>query len=58
MLLRAQGMTRADLTRKLGWQREAVDRLFRLEHKSRLDVIEAAFKALGQNIASVVYEAA
>jgi antitoxin HicB len=46
ILLRESGMTRAELSRKLGWHREAVDRLFRLDHASRLDRMEAAFKAL------------
>lgn len=47
MLLKASGRTRADLMRDLGWHREQVDRLFRLDHNSRLDQIEDAFKALG-----------
>jgi antitoxin HicB len=44
--LRESGTTRAQLSRQLGWHREAVDRLFRLDHASRLDRMEAAFKAL------------
>jgi len=48
MHLRAKGWTRADLMRALGVQREHVDRLFRLDHNSRLDSLEAAFKALDQ----------
>ncbi|MCO5159887.1 MAG: hypothetical protein M9939_02020 [Mesorhizobium sp.] len=43
-------MTRAELARRLGWHREQVDRLFRLDHKSRLDQLESAFKALGETI--------
>jgi antitoxin HicB len=50
ILLRESGMTRAELSRKLGWHREAVDRLFRLDHASRLDRLEAAFKALQREI--------
>jgi antitoxin HicB len=45
-----QGLTRAELCRRLGWHREQVDRLFRLEHASRLDQLEAAFAALGHRI--------
>lgn len=45
--LRTAGITRAELARRLGWHRESVDRLFRLDHASRLDQIEAAFAALG-----------
>ncbi|HEX5865323.1 MAG TPA: hypothetical protein VF014_13885 [Casimicrobiaceae bacterium] len=46
--LRSAGLTRADLQRRLGWNRESVDRLFRLDHNSRLQQIEAAFRALGR----------
>lgn len=49
-LARAQGVTRAELTRRLSWNRESVDRLFRLDHASRLGQIEDAFRALGQAI--------
>jgi antitoxin HicB len=48
--LRETGITRAELMRRLGWNRESVDRLFRLDHASRLDQIEAAFKALGRRV--------
>lgn len=48
MLLKEKGWSRADLMRALGCQREHVDRLFRLEHNSRLDSIEEAFEALGE----------
>ena len=44
------GITRAELQRRLGWNRESVDRLFRLDHASRLEQIEAAFHALGRKI--------
>jgi antitoxin HicB len=47
MILRSQGKTRADLMRSLGWHREQVDRLFRLNHSSTLDQFEKAFAALG-----------
>src|SRR5262245_50097809 len=32
--LRESGITRAELMRRLGWNRESVDRLFRLDHAS------------------------
>lgn len=44
---RAAGVNRAELARRLGWHREQVDRLFRLNHASRLDQLEAAFRAVG-----------
>ncbi len=56
--LRAAGMTRAELARRLGWKRESVDRLFRLGHASRLEQLEAAFAALGQAVSVSVHAAA
>jgi len=56
--LRAAGITRAELARRLGWKRESVDRLFRLDHRSRLEQIEAAFAALGRTVDVKVHEAA
>jgi antitoxin HicB len=46
--LREAGITRAELARRLRWNRESVDRLFRLDHRSRLEQIEAAFAVLGK----------
>ena len=43
---RDDGISRAELVRRLGWHREQVDRLFRLDHKSQLEQIEQAFKAI------------
>ena len=43
--VRRAGITRAELAHRLGWNRESVDRLFRLDHKSRVEEIEAAFRA-------------
>jgi antitoxin HicB len=47
MAMKEKGWTRADLMRALGCHREHVDRLFRLDHNSRLDAMEDAFKAIG-----------
>lgn len=52
------GLTRADLQRRLSWQRESVDRLFRLAHNSRLDQIQAAFEALGKGVNVDIRDAA
>lgn len=48
--LRSSGITRAELARRLSWNRESVDRLFRLDHRSRLEQIETAFAALGRTV--------
>jgi antitoxin HicB len=47
---RRLAVSRAELARRLHWHREQVDRLFRLNHASKLDQIEAAFKALDRRI--------
>jgi antitoxin HicB len=44
------GITRAELMRRLDWNRESVDRLFRLDHASQLSQLEAAFVALGRKV--------
>jgi antitoxin HicB len=48
--LRAAGLTRAELGRRLGWKRNSVDRLFDIGHASRLEQLEAAMRALGLRI--------
>jgi antitoxin HicB len=48
--LRDVGISRAELQRRLHWKRESVDRLFRLDHASRLSQIEAAARALKKSV--------
>lgn len=45
-----QGIRKAELARRLGWHMPQVDRLFDLNHASRLDQVEAAARALGKHI--------
>lgn len=45
--LKQRRLTRAELARRLGWHREQVDRLFRLDHASKADQMVAAFRELG-----------
>jgi antitoxin HicB len=52
------GMRKAELARRLGIPKTNVDRLFDLDHHSRLDQIEAAFAVLGKRIALEVQDAA
>ncbi len=42
--------TRAELARRMNKPREQIDRLFRLDHHSRTDQIESAFKALHKDV--------
>jgi len=46
VICKAKNITRAELSRRLNWHREQVERLFRLDHDSRIDQLEAAFKAV------------
>ncbi len=48
--LQDSGITRAELSRRLDWHREQVDRLFRFDHVSKPDQVQAAFNALGYEI--------
>lgn len=48
--LQASGKTRADLMRDLKAHRPQVDRLFDPNHASKLDQMEAAFRALGKHM--------
>lgn len=54
LALRQSGLDRAELARRLGWPREAVDSLLRLDHPSRIDHIEAAFKMLQRDVGGQV----
>ncbi|MCJ2073353.1 hypothetical protein MKK75_31975 [Methylobacterium sp. J-030] len=46
-LLRGKGITRAELQRRLGWNRASVDRLSRLDHGTPGAQFDAAYQALG-----------
>ena len=48
--MQARTLTRAELARRLDWNRNSVDRLFKLDHASRLDQLAAAAAALGLQI--------
>ena len=49
-LLQRKNISRAELMRRLNWKRESVDRLFRLDHATRLQQFDAAFRALGHQV--------
>lgn len=48
MACREANVTRAELVRRTGWHREQVDRLFRFDHASKVEQMEAALRALNQ----------
>ena len=45
--MRAQGVSKAELARRLGWHLPQVDRVLNVNHRSRLDRIDAALSACG-----------
>ena len=43
--MQSQGVSKADLARRLGWHMPQVDRVLDINHRSRLDRIDAALNA-------------
>ncbi|MGO4869567.1 MAG: type II toxin-antitoxin system HicB family antitoxin [Roseiarcus sp.] len=56
--MRAEGVGKAALAKRLGVALPQIDRLLDLRHSSRLDAIERAFAALGRSMTIVVKSAA
>lgn len=56
--LRAAGIKKVELARRLKCSPSQVDRLLDIQHGSKLDQLEAAFAAIGKRIAIDVREAA
>ena len=48
--MRAQGIGKAELTRRLGWHLPQVDRVLDVQHNSRMDQLDAALGALGRHL--------
>lgn len=49
-LMLERGLRKADLTRLLGWKPTQVDRLFDLQHNSKVEQLHRAFQALGKEL--------
>jgi antitoxin HicB len=56
--MRALGVGRAELARRIGWHMPQVDRLLDLRHASRLDQMERAFRVLGKQLSIKIDAAA
>lgn len=52
------GLRKAELARRMGIPKSNVDRLFDLDHTSRLELIETAFRILNKRLVLEVHEAA
>lgn len=48
--MRDQGVGKAELARRLGWHMPQVDRVLDVEHRSRLDQMDAALAAIGRRL--------
>jgi antitoxin HicB len=56
--LRASGVSRAELARRMGISKGNVERLFNLAHASRMDQMEAAARALDKRVSLSLIDAA
>lgn len=56
--MRAQGIRKAELARRLGLHLPQIDRLLDLRHASRFDQIDAALRSLGKSLTIEVRDAA
>lgn len=50
----AQGVTQAELARRLHTRKQEIQRIVNLEHATKIDTIEAAFRALGKRLEMTV----
>lgn len=55
---RASGLRKSVFARRIGIQKSNVDRLFDFSHRSRVDQLELAFRALGKRLVIGVEDAA
>jgi antitoxin HicB len=54
----SDGISKAELGRRLGWHAPQVDRLFDLNHHSRIEQIDQALRVLGKKLIVSVQDAA
>ncbi len=55
---RAQGVSKAELARRLGWHGPQIDRLFDLNHRSTIEHIDQALRVIGKRLDVSVRDAA
>ncbi len=56
--VRADGVSKAELGRRLGWHGPQVDRLFDLDHRSTIEHLEQALRAIGKRLEVNIEDAA
>lgn len=55
---RAEGVSKADLGRRLGWHGPQIDRLFDIRHSSKIEAIDQALRTMGKRLEVSVGDAA
>ena len=58
MALKAMGIRKAELARRMGIHKQQIERLLDLDHTSRIEQLEAAFEAIGKRLLVAVDNAA
>ncbi len=58
LAFRASGIRKSELARRMRIPKTSIDRLFDLDHASRLDQLDAALRALGKRLVVAVENAA
>ncbi len=48
--MRQNGIGKAELARRLGWHLPQVDRVLDVQHRSRMDMMDAALRAIGKRL--------
>jgi antitoxin HicB len=58
MALRSAGVRKAELARRMGIHKQQVERLLDLDHASRIEQLEAAFRAFNRRLTIDIQDAA
>jgi antitoxin HicB len=58
LAFRDSGLRKSELARRMRIPKTSIDRLFDLDHASRLDQLDAALRSLGKRLVVVVEDAA
>jgi len=56
--MRMSGIRKADLARRMGIHKQQVERLLDLDHTSRIEQLELAFRAIGKRLITDIRDAA
>lgn len=57
-MLKASGLRKTELARRMGIHKQQIERLLDLDHISRIEQLELAFRAIGKRLVTDVQDAA